>query len=87
VAPSASRARRELDIHIKRLPDPERLADRDNPCPTQGASRTGHSTAGRHPYDPRMMEFEFNGRPLVELPDEAPIYQSVAAMMQAILAA
>jgi hypothetical protein len=27
------------------------------------------------------MEFEFSGRPLVELGDESPVYRAVAAMM------
>lgn len=37
------------------------------------------------PQDERLMEFEFGGRPLVELGDESPVYQAVAAMMKQIL--
>jgi CO dehydrogenase maturation factor len=37
------------------------------------------------PADTRLMEFEFSGRPLVELGDESPVYQAVAAGMEQIL--
>jgi CO dehydrogenase maturation factor len=40
---------------------------------------------GTIPGDSRLSEFEFTGRPLVELGDDSPIYQAVAAMMQSIL--
>ena len=32
-----------------------------------------------------LMEFEFSGRPLVELGDESPVYKAIAAMMEKIL--
>jgi hypothetical protein len=31
------------------------------------------------------MDFEFSGRPLVELGDDSPVYRSVAKMMDEIL--
>ncbi len=37
------------------------------------------------PADEALMEFEFSGRPLVELGDESPVYQAVATMMAQIL--
>jgi CO dehydrogenase maturation factor len=37
------------------------------------------------PADSTMTEFEFSGRPLVEMGDDSPIYQAVAAMMEQIL--
>jgi len=37
------------------------------------------------PANDELTIFEFNGRPLVELGDESPIYQSVAKMMEKIL--
>ncbi len=37
------------------------------------------------PADKELVEFEFSGRPLVELGDESPVYQSVACMMEEIL--
>lgn len=38
------------------------------------------------PEDETLREFEFSGRPLVELGDESPVYQAVAEMMAQILA-
>jgi hypothetical protein len=38
------------------------------------------------PADSRLMEFEFSGRPLVGLGDESPVYETVAAGMDQILA-
>jgi CO dehydrogenase maturation factor len=35
---------------------------------------------------PELAEFEFSGRPLVEMGDESPVYKAVAAMMQTALA-
>jgi CO dehydrogenase maturation factor len=37
------------------------------------------------PADEQLMEFEFSGRPLVDLGDESPVYQAVAEMMRKIL--
>lgn len=38
------------------------------------------------PYDPQLVEFDSNGRPLAELPDDAPISQAVAQIAQKLLA-
>jgi CO dehydrogenase maturation factor len=40
---------------------------------------------GTVPANNQLMEFEFSGRPLVELGDESPVYKAVAAMMDQIL--
>jgi CO dehydrogenase maturation factor len=40
---------------------------------------------GTVPANEELAEFEFSGRPLVELDDESPVYQAVAAMMREIL--
>ena len=37
------------------------------------------------PADSELMEFEFSGRPLVELGDDSPVYRSVAEMMAQML--
>jgi CO dehydrogenase maturation factor len=37
------------------------------------------------PADSELVEFEFSGRPLVELGDDSPVYQAVADMMAKIL--
>jgi CO dehydrogenase maturation factor len=43
------------------------------------------SFLGAVPANGDLMEFEFSGRPLVELGDESPVYQAVAGMMGKIL--
>ena len=40
---------------------------------------------GAVPANQDLMEFEFSGRPLVELGDESPVYQAVAEMMEKII--
>jgi len=40
---------------------------------------------GTIPADDELAEFEFSGKPLVELGDESPVYQSVVEMMKKIL--
>ncbi len=40
---------------------------------------------GTIPADLELAEFEFNGRPLVELGDESPVYQAVSRMMAGII--
>lgn len=79
--------RHELDIHIESaylivnglktemIPDllQTRIAALDIPL------------LGTVPYDQQMMEFEFTGRPLVELDIESPIYRAVAGMMSKVL--
>jgi CO dehydrogenase maturation factor len=37
------------------------------------------------PADSQLATFEFSGRPLVDLGDQSPVYQAVAAMMERIL--
>ena len=45
----------------------------------------GVNFLGTVPSNADLMEFEFSGRPLVELGDESPVYQAVAEMMRGIL--
>jgi len=40
---------------------------------------------GTIPADSELTTFEFSGKPLVDLPEESPVYQSVAGMMEKIL--
>ncbi len=40
---------------------------------------------GTIPSDSMLMDFEYSGRPLVELGDQSPVYQSVARMLDQIL--
>lgn len=40
---------------------------------------------GTVPADSRLAEFEFSGRPLIELGNDSPVYQAVASLMEKIL--
>jgi CO dehydrogenase maturation factor len=81
-----ARIRNELDIHIdnayliiNRLsgPLPQPLEEQ--------IDRLDIPLLGIVPNDEEMATFEFSGRPLVELGDESPIYQTVARMAEQIL--
>ncbi len=78
--------RKELDIHIEnawliinRLHDglPVELQD--------FTGKLDVNLLGTIPADEELARFEFSGRPLIELGDESPVYQSVAAMMRRVL--
>lgn len=47
--------------------------------------RMGVNFLGTVPSNNALMEFEFSGRPLVDLGDDSPVYQAVAGMMADIL--
>jgi len=56
------------------------------PVPLEEAIRkTGLDLLGTVPEDPVMAEFEFTGRPLVQLPEETMVYQSVSDMARKML--
>jgi CO dehydrogenase maturation factor len=75
--------RKQMDIHIEhtwlilnRLPG-------EMPAPLQDrVEAMDIPLLGVVPADARLVEFEFSGRPLVELGDDSPVYDSIAAMMQ-----
>jgi CO dehydrogenase nickel-insertion accessory protein CooC1 len=37
------------------------------------------------PEDSELMDFEFSGRPLIELGDDSPVFRNVARIMEEIL--
>jgi CO dehydrogenase maturation factor len=45
----------------------------------------GVDLAGTVPSDPHMAEYEFTGRPLIELPDDAQVVQAVYRIADRIL--
>ena len=78
--------RREMDIHIEhtylilnrlngQMPEAlhNRIEDMDLPL------------LGTVPADSELLEFEFSGRPLVDLGDDSPVYQAVSGMLEQIL--
>jgi CO dehydrogenase maturation factor len=63
-----------------------RLPGGEMPAPLKAAVETiGVPLLGVIPADEALLEFEFSGRPLVELGDESPVYRAVAEMMTQIL--
>jgi CO dehydrogenase maturation factor len=51
----------------------------------QAVEETGLTLVGTVPNDAAMTEFEFTGRPLVELPADTAVYQAVSDIAQSIL--
>ena len=60
-------------------------ADRLPPPLAEAVARTGMELLGTVPDDPAMAEFEFTGRPLVELPAEAAVYRAVHKIARRII--
>lgn len=68
-------------------PGPSPTRGEEMPAPlAEAVARTGIELLGTVPEDPAMAEFEFTGRPLVELPAETAVYQAVREIARRILA-
>ncbi len=80
--------RHDMDIHIeKAYLILNRLNSETIPAPLQERiDALDIPLLGTVPSSPALAEFEFSGRPLVEMGDDSPVYQAVAAMMQTALA-
>lgn len=84
-----ARMRHDLDIRIEnahlivnRLPSPVL------PAPLQvQIDALDLPLLGTVPANDALAEFEFSGRPLVELGDDSPVYQAVAAMLKPVFGA
>ena len=64
---------------INRLPG-------EMPAPlAEAIEKTGLTLLGTIPNDPAATEFEFSGRPLVELPTETPVYQAIQEIAHKII--
>ncbi len=78
--------RKEFDIHIENT---YLILNRLNgEMPSALKERIGDleiPLLGTVPADSQLLEFEFSGRPLVELGDGSPVYQAVAKMMDKII--
>lgn len=77
---------KELDIHIEKA---YLILNRvPNGVPTElqdFVSKLGLPLLGTIPNNSELTTFEYSGRPLVDLPDQSPVYQSVAGIMKKIL--
>lgn len=75
-----------LDIHVEHVYLILNRLMGEIPTPLKARiDNLGMRFLGSVPSNDELMEFEFNGRPLVELGDESPVYQTVAEMMDKIL--
>jgi CO dehydrogenase maturation factor len=64
---------------VNRLPD-------EMPAPlTATIEKSGLTLIGTVPNDSAMAEFEFSGRPLVELPADTAVYKAIQEIAQKIL--
>jgi CO dehydrogenase maturation factor len=78
--------RHEFDIDIESTGLIVNRIDGSLPAPLQERiDKMNIPLLGTVPADTKLVEYEFNGRPLVELGDDSPVYRSVAAMMKQIL--
>ena len=79
--------RHELDINIENAHlIINRLPDGEMPAPLRKAIEAlDVPLLATIPETREVAEFEFSGRPLVEMDDDSPVYQSVAAMLEQIL--
>jgi CO dehydrogenase maturation factor len=77
----------DLDINVDNVHLILNRVMGDTPAPLlEKIESLGVSFLGTVPANQDLMEFEFSGRPLVELGDDSPVFQAVAAMMAKILA-
>jgi CO dehydrogenase maturation factor len=77
----------ELEIGVGRVYLVVNRLRGEMPAPlAQAVEQKGLELLGTVPEDSAMAEFEFTGRPLVELPAETEVYQAVCGMTQRLLA-
>jgi CO dehydrogenase maturation factor len=78
--------RTELDIRVENAYlIVNRLTGEMPPALEEAIRQLPIPLLGVVPSDNDLMDFEFSGRPLVELGDDSPVYRSVAKMMDEIL--
>ena len=77
---------RELDIRVENAYlIVNRVSSELPPAMEEAIEKLNIQFLGVVPEDKVLTEFEFSGRPLVELGDESPVYSIVAAMMAKLL--
>jgi CO dehydrogenase maturation factor len=76
-----------LEVNVKQMYlIVNRLVGNQMPPPLVAAvPEIGVDLAGTVPSDPDMVEYEFTGRPLIELPDDAQVVQAVYRIADRIL--
>jgi CO dehydrogenase maturation factor len=77
--------REELDIGVENAGLIVNRLNGPLPAPLAGhIQQMSVPLLGTVPADEMLVEFEFSGRPLVELGDQSPVFQAVSAIMQGI---
>jgi CO dehydrogenase maturation factor len=77
---------RELDIRIeKAYLIINRVQGELSPETKEFVEKSGIPLLGAIPSDEAILTYDLSGRPLVDLPDESIVYQSLAAMLKGIL--
>jgi len=80
-----SELRNELDIRVENAYlIVNRLEGEMPPALNEAIQQLSIPLLGIVPSNRDLMDFEFSGRPLVELGDDSPVYRSVAKMMEQI---
>lgn len=79
--------RRELDVNVESAYlVVNRLTGDTVPPPLQARiDALDIPLLGTVPSDDELMEFEFSGRPLIELGDDSPVYRAVAEMLATVI--
>ena len=78
--------RNEMDIRIEHAYlIINRLSGVMPPALTSEISKLDIPLLGTVPADEELINFEFSGKPLVELGNDSPVYQAVAGMLESIL--
>jgi CO dehydrogenase maturation factor len=78
--------RNEMDIRIERAYlIINRLPGVMPPALTSEISKLDIPLLGTVPADEELINFEFSGKPLVELGNDSPVYRAVAGMLESIL--
>ena len=78
--------RKELDIRIENAYLILNRLNGELPAPLlEHIQKMDVTYLGAVPADQELTTFEFSGRPLVELGDDSPVYQSVAGLLKKIL--
>lgn len=76
----------DLDINIENIHLILNRVYGEIPSPLRARiEKMGINFLGTVPANNALMEFEFSGRPLMELGNDSPVYQAVAGMMVSIL--
>jgi CO dehydrogenase maturation factor len=78
---------KELNIDIENVYLILNRVPGDIPAPLQEKiNELAISLIGTIPIDDTLMSYEFEGRPLIDLGDDSPVYQAVKGIMEKILA-